>query len=60
MIINININERPRRNVKPIIRLINEYNKYTTGKYHGRRDLYDRGYDGCKYIIHKSKTNINI
>lgn len=39
-------NDKPKRNTKPVIRLIDEHDKYTTGKYHGWKDTYDREYNG--------------
>jgi len=39
-------NDRPKRNSKPVIRLVDEYCKFTTGKYHGWNDTYDREYNG--------------
>jgi hypothetical protein len=38
----VNQNKRISRNV---VRLIDEYDKYTSGRYHGWRDTYDREYN---------------
>ena len=43
---NMPANDRPKRNAKPTTRLIDEYVKYTTGKYHGWKDTYEREYNG--------------
>ncbi len=40
-----NINTKNKRQSKKVVRLIDEYQKYTTGKYHGWNDTYDRKYD---------------
>lgn len=56
---NMPANDRPKRNSKPVTRLVDEYSKYTTGKYHGWRDTYDRGYDGGRknFMGYRNKNN---
>ena len=39
-----NIDRKNKRQSKKVVRLIDEYQKYTTGKYHGWNDTYDRKY----------------
>lgn len=39
-------NDKPKRNIKHVVHYINEQPKYTEGKYHYRKDGYDRGYNG--------------
>ena len=50
-------NDRPKRNKTPVVRLIDEHNKYTTVKYHGWRDTYDRGYDGRRKKFMGNRNN---
>jgi hypothetical protein len=38
------LTNRNKRISRQVVRLIDEYNKYTSGKYHGWNDTYDRQY----------------
>lgn len=38
------LNNRNKRVSRKVVRLIDEYDKYTSGKYHGWNDTYDRQY----------------
>ena len=49
--------DRPKRKCKKVPRLINEYPKYTKGKYHGWKDTYDRKYNGHQYPSNINKIN---
>lgn len=53
--------DRPKRQRKTVTRLINEYPKYTKGKYHGWKDTYDRKYNGHNNYktIKSNKTSIH-
>lgn len=42
---NTEIVNHNKRKSRKIVRLIDEYDKYTSGRYHGWRDTYDREYN---------------
>ena len=49
------LKNRTKRVSRKVVRLIDEYDKYTSGKYHGWNDTYDRGY----HIDHMCNVNID-
>ena len=49
--------DRPKRKRKTVTHLINEYPKYTKGKYHGWKDTYDRKYNGHNYTTNYNSNN---
>ena len=50
------MNSRPQRQIKIVKRFIDEQPKYTKGIYHGRRDCWDRGYNGEDYYMNNEDS----
>ncbi len=53
------LTDRPKRERKVVTRLVDEYPKYTKGKYHGWKDTYDRKYNGDDYTSNYNSNNNN-